>query len=80
MHLLPGMAVFAHRYHTPMHLRGWRGMLHCSRQTLAALLPGGGGSLPAAGACWGVGSSGGVRAGERMGGACMGLPACALAC
>eukprot|EP00775_Hariotina_reticulata_P009226 gene9226-9391_t len=26
MHLLPGLAVFAHRYYTPSSLRGWRGM------------------------------------------------------
>lgn len=30
MHLLPGLAVFAHRYHTPLELRGWRGLVRCA--------------------------------------------------
>jgi hypothetical protein len=36
MHLLPGLAVFAHRHHTPHGLRGWAGL----RTSLGAMLGG----------------------------------------
>jgi Protein of unknown function (DUF2838) len=35
MHMLPGLALFAHRYHTPPGLRGWRGMAAAARAILA---------------------------------------------
>ena len=36
MHLLPGLAIFANRYHTPPRLRGWRGLKGCAAATLRA--------------------------------------------
>jgi hypothetical protein len=55
MHLLPGLATFAHRYHTPPQLRGWRGLLGCGRAAAGALAGRGG----AAAAC-GLGPGGGA--------------------
>jgi hypothetical protein len=34
MHLLPGLAVFAHRYYTPPSLKGWRGIWDSGLQLL----------------------------------------------
>jgi hypothetical protein len=36
MHLLPGLAVFAHRHYTPPALRGWRGLLGTAYRGVAA--------------------------------------------
>lgn len=49
MHLLPGLAVFAHRYHTPSGLHGWRGMCQYAAGLLQGhIMPAG--SVPAAAA------------------------------
>eukprot|EP00879_Flechtneria_rotunda_P032583 GHRR01035815.1.p1 GENE.GHRR01035815.1~~GHRR01035815.1.p1 ORF type:complete len:149 (+),score=38.40 GHRR01035815.1:828-1274(+) len=34
MHLLPGLAVYAHRYHTPAERRGWQGLCQYAKQLL----------------------------------------------
>jgi hypothetical protein len=34
MHLLPGLAMFAHRHYTPGGLRGWRGIAQYTVQLL----------------------------------------------
>jgi len=48
MHLLPGLAIFAHRYYTPPALRGWRGLLRIvSDQTAAVMVNGSAGQWTA---------------------------------
>lgn len=50
MHLLPGLALFAHRYHTPTSLRGLQGLRDTAGQLLAGhIRPTDLGVVPAAG-------------------------------